>query len=361
MSRPHTVIIPAYRPDERLIRLADEVLALGYAVVVIDDGSGESYAPVFEGLDSRVTILRHEKNRGKGMGIKTGLTYVLEENSKTPDPFEQIRFVCIMDADGQHLPADMDRVMAAAEENPRGLTLGVREVNKKMPLRSRLGNAITRGVFHLLTASKVSDTQTGLRAFSADLIPAMLQVEGTRYEYEMAVLTYVARNHLGFTEVPIATLYEDRKNSTSHFRVLRDSILIYKGLFKFAGSSFFSFLLDYVVFLSLVYVLRAESGSEVVPVDVIANILARFVSGTANYLLNCRLVFRRKPSFKTAGEYALLAVAMLTVNTGVLYLWKMTPLPISVCKLFTEICMFLANYLVQKRLIFRKKKKKVTE
>ena len=226
-----------------------------------------------------------------------------------------------------------------------------------MPLRSRLGNAITRGVFHLLTSSKVSDTQTGLRAFSVDLIPAMLQVEGNRYEYEMAVLAYVARNKLGFTEVPIATLYEDRKNSTSHFRVLRDSILIYKGLFKFAGSSFFSFLLDYVAFLALIFLLRGTSETEVVPVAVIANILARFISGTANYLLNCRMVFHRKPSLKSAGEYALLAVVILSVNTGVLYLWEMTPLPISVCKLFTEICMFLANYLVQKKWIFKKKKK----
>ena len=120
MSRPNTVIIPAYRPDERLIRLTAEVLAQGYAVVVIDDGSGEAYAPVFDGLDSRVTVLRHEKNRGKGAGIKTGLSYVQEENSKTPDPFEQIRFVCIMDADGQHLPTDMDKVMAPPRRTPAG-------------------------------------------------------------------------------------------------------------------------------------------------------------------------------------------------------------------------------------------------
>ena len=357
MSKSNTVIIPAYRPDTRLIGLVAEVLDLGYSVIVVDDGSGAAHAPVFRSLDPRVIQLCHQKNRGKGAAIKTGLTYVLEENAKTPDEFRQIRFVCIMDADGQHTPADMDRVMTAAEENPRGLTLGVREVSKKMPLRSRWGNAITRGIFRLLTSAKVSDTQTGLRAFSVDLIPDMLQVEGDRYEYEMGVLAYVARNRLGFTEVPIATLYEDRQNSTSHFRVIRDSILIYKGLFKFAGSSFFSFLVDYVAFITLVFLLRGRGDAEVVPVEIIANILARFMSGTANYLLNCRLVFHRKPSFRTAGEYALLAVTILGLNTGVLYLWELTPLPIAVCKLFTEICMFLANYLVQKKLVFRKKKR----
>jgi glycosyltransferase involved in cell wall biosynthesis len=338
------------------VGLTAEVLSLGYGVVVIDDGSGAEFSPVFEGLDSRVILLRHEKNRGKGAGIKTGLSYVQEENRKSSDPFEQIRFVCIMDADGQHLPADMERVMAAAVANPDKLTLGVREVSGKMPLRSRMGNAITRGVFHLLTGTRVSDTQTGLRAFSVDLIPSMLTVEGNRYEYEMAVLTTVAHNRRGFVEVPIATLYEDRQNSTSHFRVVRDSLLIYKGLFKFAGSSFLSFLLDYLLFCGLVFLLRGTAASTALPYALIANILARIGSGTFNYLINCRLVFRRSPSWRSAGKYALLAACILALNTGVLYLWKLTPLPITVCKLFTEVCMFLLIYIVQKKLVFRKKK-----
>ncbi len=357
MSRPNTVIIPAYRPDRRLIALTADVLSRGLSVIVVDDGSGEDYASVFEGLDRQITLLRHPVNRGKGAAIKTGLAYVLEQNRRTADEFEHVRFVCVMDADGQHTPADMERVMTAAEEHPTGLTLGVREVNKKMPLRSRFGNAVTRRLFHLLTGAKVSDTQTGLRAFSTELIPALLQVEGERYEYEMGVLAFAARRRLGFAEVPIATLYEDKENSTSHFRVARDSLLVYKGLFKFAGSSLISFLVDYLLFILLIFLLRGFSASEVVSYALIANVLARLVSGTVNYLLNCRYVFHRKPSLKTGGEYALLAITILIVNTGVLYLWKLTPLPITVCKLFTEICMFLANYLVQKKLIFKKNKR----
>lgn len=348
------VIIPAYHPDERLIRLTAEVLEKGYPVIVVNDGSGEAYAPVFAGLDDRVTLLIHEKNQGKGAAIKTALAYVQEQNA-TAAP--SISFVCIMDADGQHLPSDMERVMASAVQHPDKLTLGVREVNKKMPLRSRMGNAITRGIFHILTGTRVSDTQTGLRAFSVELIPLMLAIEGNRYEYEMEVLASVAHSHRGFVEVPIATLYEDKQNSTSHFRVVRDSLLIYKGLFKFAGSSFLSFLLDYVLFCGLVLLLGGMEVTAALPYVLIANILARVVSGTVNYLLNCRFVFRRHPGWRSAGKYALLAISLLAVNTGVLYLWKMTPLPVAVCKLFTEICMFLANYVIQKKLIFRKKKR----
>lgn len=355
-AKAKAVIIPAYRPDRRLIPLTADVLNRGYAVIVVDDGSGEEYAPVFDALDSRVILLRHEKNRGKGAGIKTALSYVQEQNSASADKSDRIGFVGIMDADGQHRPEDMERVMASATENPVKLTLGVREVSGKMPFRSRFGNAITRFVFRLLTGAKVSDTQTGLRAFSTELIPAMLEVEGERYEYEMAVLAYMARHRVGFVEVPIATLYEDRVNSTSHFRVVRDSVRIYASLLKFTGSSLISFLVDYGLFLLFsflfgltTFVWAANWG------DLCANILARIISGGLNYYLNCRVVFGRKPSWKTAGEYALLALFVLAVNSGVLYLWKLTPLPVAVCKLFTEICVFLGNYFVQKRIIFHTK------
>lgn len=354
MGESRTVIIPAYRPDERLIELTADVLSRGYSVIVVDDGSGEIYAPVFDGLDPRVTLLRHEKNRGKGAGIKTALAYVQEQNDDSPDG---VRLVAIMDADGQHRPADMERVMAATEENPDNLILGVREVSGKMPFRSRFGNAVTRLVFRLLTGAKVSDTQTGLRAFSTALIPAMLEVEGDRYEYEMGVLACMVRRRVGFVEVPIATLYEDRENSTSHFRVVRDSVRIYASLLKFTGSSFISFLVDYSLFLLFSFLLGLTSLAWAADWgDLCANILARAISGGLNYYLNRRVVFGRKPSWKTAGEYFLLALMVLAVNSGVLYLWKLTLLPVAVCKLFTEVCVFLGNYFVQKKIIFKKKK-----
>ena len=355
LSSRCTVVIPAYKPDERLWRLAGEVLEQGYRLIVVDDGGGADYLPIFEGLDPRVILLRHPENRGKGAAIKTGLAH-LQDLVGDFDP-NQPPLVGIMDADGQHLTSDMARVFEGAAQNPHKLTLGVRVVGKEMPFRSRFGNSLTRSVFKLLTGAKVSDTQTGLRAFSVALIPEMLSVEGERYEYEMAVLTRVAHRHIGFHEVPIATLYEDRENSTSHFHVIRDSVRIYATLLKFAGSSFLSFLVDYGLFNLFVFLLSLVS----IPfVDVyylaIANVAARIFSGCFNYYLNCRYVFGRKPTWQTAGQYFLLALVVLAVNTGILYLWNMIPgMPVAICKLLTEICVFFGNYVVQKKFIFKKK------
>ena len=355
LSSRCTVIIPAYRPDERLWRLATEVLERGYRLIVVDDGGGADYLPIFEGLDPRTIILRHPENRGKGAAIKTGLAHLqtLTEGFNPAEP----PLVGIMDADGQHLTSDMARVFEGAAANPDKLTLGVRVVGKEMPFRSRFGNGITRAVFRMLTGAKVSDTQTGLRAFSVALIPEMLGVEGDRYEYEMAVLTRMAHRRIGFHEVSIATLYEDRQNSTSHFRVVRDSVRIYATLLKFAGSSFISFLVDYGLFNLFVFLASLIALPWADTYDILAaNIAARVFSGCVNYYLNCRYVFGRKPSWKSAGEYLLLALLVLAVNSGVLYLWDLIPgMPVAICKLLTEICVFFGNYVVQKKIIFKKK------
>ena len=350
-----TVIIPAYRPDERLWRLAAEVLDAGYRLIVVDDGGGEAYLPIFEGLDPRAILLRHPENRGKGAAIKTGLAH-LQTLTEGYDP-QCPPLVGVMDADGQHLTSDMTRVFEGAAAHPDRLTLGVRVVGKEMPFRSRFGNSITRAVFRMLTGAKVSDTQTGLRAHSVALIPEMLAVEGDRYEFEMAALARVAHRHIGFHEVPIATLYEDRENSTSHFRVIRDSVRIYGTLFKFAGSSLLSFLVDYGLFNLFFFLLPFIDHPFVAAYHLtLANVGARIFSGSVNYYLNCRYVFGRKPSWRSAGQYLLLALVILAVNTGVLYLWAMIPgMPASVSKLLTEVCMFFGNYVIQKKIIFRKK------
>ena len=81
----------------------------------------------------------------------------------------------------------------------------------------------------------VNDTQTGLRAFTTNLLPFMLEVEGQRYEYEMNVLLAASKS-FPIVEVPIETVYIN-DNEGSHFRPIRDGLMIYKDMFKFALSS----------------------------------------------------------------------------------------------------------------------------
>ena len=244
------VIIPAYKPDETLVTITDQLWGYGCRIVVVDDGSGEKYQPIFEKISDISIILRHSENRGKGAAIKTALTYVKEE-------LWDGNVIGVMDCDGQHLPEDMMKLFTFAATHRKTMVLGVREVGKDMPLKSRLGNQITRTVFRLLSGVKVTDTQTGLRAFSSELLDQLISVEGERYEYEMNVLMVLAKAGIPIEEVPIHTIYRDKNNSGSHFRAVQDSIRIYKDIFKFMLSSFSSFILDSVLFslfLSLIHI-----------------------------------------------------------------------------------------------------------
>lgn len=227
------VIIPAYKPDETLIRIADQLWAYGCRMVVIDDGSGEEYQKIFDKVRDICVVLHHLENRGKGAAIKTALTYIKNE-------LWDVGPIGIMDCDGQHLPKDMMRLLEFAGVHRKALVLGVRTVGAEMPLKSRLGNKITRMIFWLVSGVKVSDTQTGLRAFDAEMIPELLSVEGERYEYEMNVLMDFAKKRILIEEVPIRTIYRDEKNSNSHFRSFVDSVRIYKDILKFTFSSSFA-------------------------------------------------------------------------------------------------------------------------
>lgn len=338
------VIIPAYQPDETLAEIADQFWIYGCKMVVVDDGSGEAYRPIFEKIEDICVVLRHRENRGKGAAIKTALSYV----EKT---WPEGEIVGIADCDGQHLPEDVRNILAYADSHEKALYLGVRKVGKEMPLRSRLGNEITRKIFYVVSGVQVSDTQTGLRVFPTEYIPEMLAVEGERYEYEMNVLMKFAKERFPIREVPIHTVYRDRENSTSHFRTVADSLRIYKDILKFSFSSFSSFLLDYLLFaLGMCMVPHTAAGILGV------NIAARMISAYYNYSMNCRFVFHTKRKAHTALQYFALAAGILMLNNVCLRAFLLGGhFSVYTAKILTELTLFCISWTVQKFLIFRKK------
>lgn len=221
------VLIPAWDPGSELLHLVRALAEMRcQAILVIDDGSGPTAQPIFQHLQSSpaVTVLRHARNFGKGRALRTGLRAFL-------DDLPHYAGIVTADADGQHLPEDIARVATVLSESPRQIVLGARHFPAEMPLRSRIGNVLTRYVFHAATGAMLADTQTGLRGIPRDILPRLLEIPGDRYEYEMAVLAYWCRH--GCTrmpiEVPIQTIYNDN-NRSSHFDPLRDSFRIYSAL-----------------------------------------------------------------------------------------------------------------------------------
>lgn len=343
-SKKAAVVIPAFEPPKTLISLVENLSTLPVEVIIVDDGSQTDCTEVWTQTASHAVVLHHPENRGKGAAFKTAFRHIREQ-------LPEVQIIVTMDADGQHLISDMINVVNAAWLHQGVLILGSRSFGKDVPLRSKLGNKITRTVFSAVSGSKVQDTQTGLRAFDRSLLDYMLQEEGERYEYEMNVLLHCRQNSIPIQEIPIQTVYIDEKNSTSHFNTFRDSLRIYKHIFKFAGASFVSFLADYLLFVILHFLLPA--GTVYLALN---NVLARFGSAALNYTLNSKFVFKQGGEAKTALEYALLAIGILFANTLLLMFFSdLLGIPANAAKLITEITLFIISFSVQSCVIFKKK------
>lgn len=245
------IVIPAYEPNELLV---DLVLKLNQyfdneKIIVVDDGSKnkETFAKIKE--FENVILLNHPENRGKGAALKTAYQYILQLK-------DQAHIIVTADADGQHRPEDIFKVANYYDEIKEGIVLGSRLFEKKVPLRSRFGNSVTRFLFRLGNSQSLQDNQTGLRAFGDELLPFMMEISGNRYEYEMNVLMECSRKNISIHEVKIDTVYINN-NASSHFHPIKDFFKICHNMIKYALPYIISILCDIALFLLLFYSLKS--------------------------------------------------------------------------------------------------------
>ena len=349
-DRTVTVLIPAYNPDEKLLALLPKLKERFSRIVIVDDGSvkGREIFPQAEKYVEKILV--HERNRGKGAALKTGFAYLGDSTD-----------VITADSDGQHTPEDIAKVAEGLRNHRDGLVLGVRSFSGKVPLRSRFGNWWTRWFFFLMTGLMIRDTQTGLRGIPAALLPRVAGIPGDRYEYEMAMLAD-AKNHPSRPlQIPIETVYID-SNATSHFNPLLDTIRIYRSLFQFCISSVLSFLIDNGIFAAVMWVLTAKDTPRRDDV-LVALVAARVVSSHFNYFYNRFVVFRREratPRRRHRSYYGYIALvlavgaASYALTEGCAALLDVRGVAVTVVKIAADIALFVASYLVQKKLIFRR-------
>lgn len=333
------VLIPAYNPTELLIELVKDLKNKNIEIIVVDDGSDNK--EIFNKIQKYAYIIKHKINKGKGRALKTGLAYIKEN-------YNNDYIIVTMDADGQHKVEDALKLYNYCIKNPNTLVLGSRKLDKNVPIKSKLGNTITRNVYKLVTKTKIYDTQTGLRAFSTELVDKLLSIKGERYEYEINMLLELS-NIIPIKEIDIETIYIDN-NKKSHFNPIKDSYRIYKEIIKFSLSSIISFILDFILYtIFLITFKKAPYNIQ------ISNIIARIISATFNYTVNKKMVFNHKNKiFKSALTYMILAIFILITNTCILTLLTSIGINKYLAKIITEILLFIISYIVQHYYIFKK-------
>ncbi len=207
-------IIPAYHEEKHIADVARRTLRQLVNVVVVDDGSSDATAD--EARKAGAAVIVHEQNRGKGESIKSGFRYCLEHDAT---------YVVILDGDGQHLPEEIERFLAAAASGIGELLIGTRMNDvREMPWVRRTVNRYMSRKISRACGQDIPDTQCGFRMVHRIIIPSLLG--GTeRFDYETEMLILASRAGCRIASVPISTVYSDEVSS---IHPVRDTIRFFK-------------------------------------------------------------------------------------------------------------------------------------
>lgn len=192
--------LPAYNEEVGIGSVVLDCRKYVDEVVVIDDGSTDRTVPVAE--EAGATVIQHETNKGKGGAVKTFFEYVGDR---------ELEAVVLMDADGQHNPADIPSVIEPVINGKADLVIGSRYLNSRdgeeTPLYRRFGQRILDYLTLGSRSGQLTDTQSGFRALSPDAIDTVeLTTDSIGTETEMT--DCALRNDLTVEEVPVSVRYD---------------------------------------------------------------------------------------------------------------------------------------------------------
>jgi glycosyltransferase involved in cell wall biosynthesis len=205
--------IPAYQAAPTIAGVVLGTLALLPEVLVIDDGSTDATAR--EAARAGARVLSLGENRGKGVALKTAFDDLFARGWSG---------VVTLDADGQHLPEEIPKLLAAAQPDA-DLVLGVRDhLFDAMSRVRRASNRLSSRAISLAAGQRLDDVQTGFRFYSRRLVERVGFPEA-RFEAESAVVVRAARAGFRVLTVPVHLAFADGR-TTSHYRPLLDSLRI---------------------------------------------------------------------------------------------------------------------------------------
>ncbi len=220
MTRRVIALIPAYNEAARVGEVVARARRHVDEVIVIDDGSDDGTAASAEKAGARA--LRHEQNRGKGGAIATALDYFGHSDAE---------FAILLDADGQHDPAEINGFVETADREQADIVVGNRMGDThEMPIVRRLTNEFTSWVTSKMARQRIPDSQCGFRLLRRSVL-VDLRLSTARFETETEMLIQAARAGRRIISIPIRTIYEN--DHASHIHPVRDTIRFFAFVRKY--------------------------------------------------------------------------------------------------------------------------------
>jgi len=203
-------LVPAYQAEEKVGDVVRGARRHVDRVLVVDDGSTDQTGERAAGAGAEV--LRLPENSGKGSALRAGLERI---------PPSDATHVVFLDADGQHDPDDLPRLLEAARQGD-GFVIGSRVARpEETPAVRYRTNEIGSRILTRMTGHEVDDGQSGYRVIAADVL-RQLKLSARGYLIETEILLKAAPLVARFRHVPVRAIY----GGPSHYRPFRDTWII---------------------------------------------------------------------------------------------------------------------------------------
>jgi len=209
-------VIPVYNNGKTLQSVVKGCRHQLENIVVVDDGSMDLDAS-FAVADEKVIVIKHQDNKGKGLALMTGFKYVQKQGGK---------YAVTIDADGQHYPQDIGKIIAKIEDQDDVIVIGSRDFSaENVPGKSKFGRSFANFWFKVETGLSIDDCQSGYRAYPIDYI-LKLNLKGKRYDFETEAITKAAWAGLRIKTVDVGVRYAKKGERISHFKGFLDNLRI---------------------------------------------------------------------------------------------------------------------------------------
>ena len=211
-----SVVIPAKDEGSVIGGLLERIAALGLAheIIVVDDGSGDDTARVAAQAGARV--ISHPYSRGNGAAIKSGARAASGE------------VIVFMDGDGQHDPADIQRLLGRLEQG-YDMVVGARRRGSQASLGRNLANRLYNRLASYMTRHRIEDLTSGFRAVRADKFRAFLYMLPNGFSYPTTSTMAFFRSGHAVAYEPIVAA---RRTGKSHIRIWHDGARFLLIIFK---------------------------------------------------------------------------------------------------------------------------------